>query len=67
MKDIKRLQLRAMPPEIHSYLIQKQAEIRKTEGLISLERVMYRIIREDMKKTCKIGSSISTLIIDTDF
>jgi uncharacterized membrane protein len=50
----KYIPLRSMPPRIHDYIINIQAEIRKKTGeFISLERVIYRIINsvmEDEKK-----------------
>jgi hypothetical protein len=43
--------LRHLPPNIHAYLMKEQARIQLTEGRrISIERVIYRIIREKIEK-----------------
>ncbi len=48
---MKKLHLRNMPEEIHQFLIDEQADARKKgDGLISLERIIYRIIRKSQKK-----------------
>lgn len=48
---MKKLHLRNMPDEIHETLIDEQAKARKEEGSpISLERIIYRLIRKATKK-----------------
>ena len=38
-----------MPPEIHAYLIDMQANIRKGTGVFkSIERIIYDIIRKEI-------------------
>jgi hypothetical protein len=50
MKGFKTLLLRNLPVSLHEFLIEEQAKIQLAEGKkISIERVIYRIIREKIE------------------
>jgi hypothetical protein len=52
MKEFKTLLLRGLPVSLHAFLVREQAKIQLAEGKkISIERVIYRIIREKIEKT----------------
>jgi hypothetical protein len=51
MDEYKMLLLRRLPLTLHAFLLQEQAKIQLAEGKkISIERVIYRIIREKTEK-----------------
>ncbi|MDR1595292.1 MAG: hypothetical protein LBS43_12550 [Prevotellaceae bacterium] len=51
MKGFKTLLLRNLPVPIHAYLLCEQARFQLEKGQkISLERVIYKIIREKMEE-----------------
>jgi hypothetical protein len=51
MEDFKILPLRHLPLPLHRYLVQEQAKIQLETGRrISMERVIYKIIREKIEK-----------------
>jgi hypothetical protein len=51
MKEFKMLMLRSLPVSLHAFLVREQAKIQLAEGKkISIERVIYRIIREKIEK-----------------
>jgi hypothetical protein len=50
MPNAKKLPLRNVPPYIHEYLVNMQADIRKKTGHFKgLERIIYDIISEKMR------------------
>jgi hypothetical protein len=47
MDEFKKLLLRTLPPDVHSFLKREQSKAKKAGGRkVSLERIIYRIIRE---------------------
>jgi hypothetical protein len=54
MDNFKTLLLRSLPVSLHTFLVREQAKIQLDEGKkISIERVIYRIIREKIDKNDK--------------
>lgn len=48
---MKTYKLRNMPDCIHEILLQKQDEFKKQGKFVSLERVIYILLKENSKKT----------------
>jgi hypothetical protein len=48
---MKSYKLRNMPDSVHQMLLQKQADFKKQGKFVSLERVIYILLKENSKKT----------------